>query len=160
MATRPRVARIGKSEVALDEVLGVRAVQRDPNTAPDTAALTALYPALAFEIDRLAGAGWSFVAGEPVASAQIFVRDGARVWLANGVVSIKFEDGVDESRVEAILATEGLVPVKRTGRLPRPRRAVPIAGRTIDAIDAADRLRAQPGVVFAEPAFIQAIGPR
>jgi hypothetical protein len=160
LATRPRVARIGKSEVALDEVLGVRAVRRDPNAEPDIAALTTLYPALTSEIEHLAGAGWSFVDGEPIGSAQVFVRDGARVWLANGEISIKFEDDVDEPRIEAMLATEGLVPVKRVGRLPRPRRAVPMENRTVDAIDAADRLRAQPGVVFAEPAFIQAIGPR
>jgi hypothetical protein len=160
MATRSRVARIGKTDVVLDEVLGVRAVQRDPSAAPETTALATLYPALAPEIERFASAGWSFVTGEPVGSAQVFVRDGARVWLANGVVSVKFEEHVAEAHIETTLAQEGLVPVMRAGRLPRPLRAVPMPNRTIDAIDAADRLRAQPGVVFAEPAFIQAIGPR
>lgn len=158
MASRKRSVRIRERDIELDELLGVRAVRHRPPAVPGTTALTSLYPALSFELEAFARAGWSFVAAEPPGSAQIFVRDGTRLWLADGTLSVKFEADVDQAEIDTALGSEGLSATKRSAR--NLVHARPLEERTIDAIDAATRLAGRPGVVFAEPVFIQAIGAR
>lgn len=116
------------------------------------------------ELQALRKAGWVLVAEAEARRvggriARVFLEDGSHVLLSDGALTVKFRDDVSRERAQQILARAGLIgrptPLARNAfeaRVQEP--------ESVDAVDVARSLEAEPEVEFAEPSFIETLGHR
>lgn len=80
--------------------------------------------------------------------------------LAHGQVSFQFDGSLVKEEIETIIAQHGLKLDTPLTFAPNAYVAVPVARGMPDAITTANELRKEPGCLWAEPVFIEYIGPR
>jgi len=157
-----RTIRVGRRSVPVRELEELEAVRGASSHQP----LPKGCRISSAQAEALERAGWSLVSraeakdaveGE---SAKVLLLDDEDVALSKGDLVVQFVESTERSKIDRLLADNGLKVLQPLPVEPATFRVGPAGGRGGDAIDAATRLARVPEVVFAEPELIEAIGPR
>jgi hypothetical protein len=120
------------------------------------------------DVRALENAGWRFVRseeatqyGKGTVAAKVFVKPGGRLALGTDRLTVKLRGADDTKTAQTVLDKYG-VRVLNALKFARGLYQVEIdaTGTTKDALDVADELMNAGIVEFAEPEFVEVLGPR
>jgi len=119
------------------------------------------------EVQAFENAGWTFLASHraqdfgPEVVARVFVKPGGRIALGTHRLTVKLKQTQDDSQVVQLLAKFGLRVIQQLRFAPNLYQVTMEATEPgKDALDVANELVDAGVVDFAEPEFVEVIGPR
>lgn len=118
------------------------------------------------DLQTFVQAGWHFVAddrrGKKEKLRQVYRDKGGRLLIEGRQLTVRFAPETDDARITELLLSYGLAVSRRLGFAPKLYQVSRLedVAPSGDIVELARRVSRNPEVLYAEPAFIEALGGR